>query len=249
VRTIAVLLLLLVWPADARVRSVRRPAPERILWIGAHPDDEALLAPILGQSCMEGSDVCSMLVMTRGERGDCALPGGCGDLGALRSSEMQKAAVLFHAHLALWTFSDVMSDVAATWSTEASGRAALISRIESLITAERPTIIYTFDPNHGSSCHPAHRAVGELVIAAVGKLKPAPRLVFVETIIQPGYVFASATPDARWLSGDWSYLIRDVQIHASQFKPEEVETLRRTPPEQRRVWLSTAPAQKYNCGT
>lgn len=242
-------MVLLAWPADARVRSVRHPPPDRILWIGAHPDDESLIAPILGPACVEGRDVCSMLVMTRGERGDCALPGGCGDLGAVRSAEMQSAADLFRAHLTLWTFGDVMSDVIGTWSAEAGGRDALISRIQSLITAERPTIIYTFDPNHGSSCHPAHRAVGELVIEAAARLNPAPRIMFVETVIQGSFVFSSATPDASWRSGGWEYLIRDVLIHASQFTPEQMDALRRTPAEQQGVWLATAPAQKYSCGT
>lgn len=248
-RLIAAFLILLSCPADARVRSVRHPSPERILWIGAHPDDEALIAPILGPSCVEGRDVCSMLVMTHGERGDCALPGGCGDLSDLRSAEMQRAADLFRAHLTLWAFSDVMGDVVGTWSAEAGGRDALISRLQSLIAAERPTIIYTFDPNHGSSCHPAHRAIGALVIEASARVNPSPRIMFVETIIQGGFVFSSATPDASWKPGGWEYLIRDALIHASQFTPEQVEALRRTPAEQQGVWLATVPAPEYGCGT
>lgn len=247
-RAVALLLLLMPWTAAARLRVVRQPAPERILWIGAHPDDESLIAPLLGRGC-QGSDVCSLLVMTRGERGDCMLPGGCGgDLGAVRAVEMQRAAELFRVHLTLWTLSDVMVDVAETWSSEAGGREALLSRIASVIVAERPTIIYTFDPYHGSTCHPAHRAVGELVIEAADRLKPIPHLVFVETIVESGYTFSSATPEATSISGGWEYLIRDLEIHASQFTPEQVETLRRTPEEQRRVWLANAPAQKYSCG-
>lgn len=72
-------------------------------------------------------------------------------------------------------------------------------------------------------------------------------VVFVETLIKEGFTFASATPDARWISGGWEYLIRDVQIHESQFTPEQIETLRRTPEEQRRVWLASTPAQEHHC--
>ncbi len=225
------------WTAAARPRSVRHPAPQRILWIGAHPDDESLVAPLLGRGCIERTDVCSLLVMTHGERGGP---------GALRAAEMQRAAEFFRAHLTLWTFSDVMVDVAQTWSSEAGGREALLSRIQSVIAAERPTIIYTFDPYHGSTCHPAHRTIGELVIEAAART--GLRMFFVETVVHDGYVFSSATPDALSISGGWEYLIRDLEIHASQFTPEQVETLRRTPEEQQRVWISTAPAQKYNCG-
>ncbi len=207
------------------------------------------MAPLLGPACIEGNDVCSLLVLTHGERGDCLLPGGCGDLGAIRAAEMQRAAEFFRARLRLWTFSDVQSDVVTTWSAEAGGHDALLSRIESVIAAERPTIIYTFDPYHGSSCHAAHRAVGELVIKALMRAgSTAARLMFVETLVQNGFVFSSATPEASSIPGNWQYLIDDVEIHTSQFTPEQVEALRRTPAEQRRVWLATTPAQKYSCG-
>ena len=78
------------------------------------------------------------MVMTRGERGVCLLPTGCGDdLGIIRSTEMDRAAAIFGAHLTLWTFADVSTDVTATWSAEAGGRAALIDRIRSVVAAER----------------------------------------------------------------------------------------------------------------
>src|SRR5213080_1305083 len=106
-----VLALLLLLQMDARIRSVHHPAPDRILWIGAHPDDEALIAPILGQSGTAAPDLCSLLILTRGERGDCVLPGGCGsDLGSVRAAEMAQSADFFHARLTLWTFSDVGTD-------------------------------------------------------------------------------------------------------------------------------------------
>ena len=239
-------LLLVCAPAFARVRGVQHPQADRILWIGAHPDDESLTAPILGPACRELAKVCSFLVFTHGERGDCFLPAGCGDLGSLRSEEMQSAANFFRAHLTLWSFSDVMTDVIATWSAEAGNRDMLTARIQSVIAAENPTIIYTFDPNHGSTCHPAHRAVGELVIEAVDGLKPAPHLIFVETIVGDGFSLSGATA-ATAFAGDWNYLIDDLQIHTSQFPPDVVDVLRRTPPERQRVWLATIPAQDYSC--
>jgi LmbE family N-acetylglucosaminyl deacetylase len=246
VKALVTALLLICTPGFARMRSVPHPQQQRILWIGAHPDDESLLAPILGPACREQGQVCSFLVFTHGERGDCSLPGGCGDLGSLRSMEMQSAADFFHAHLTLWNRSDVMTDVIATWSAETGSRGALIARIRSVIAAEEPTIIYTFDPNHGSTCHPAHRAVGELVIEAVDQSKIP--VMFIETVVGDGDSFSSATAGAIVVRGDWNYLIDDLQIHASQFSPDVVDLLRRTPTDQQVVWLATAPAQKYSCG-
>jgi len=216
------------------MRSVR--PPENILWIGAHPDDESLVAPLVPRS---------LIVMTRGEGG--------GD-PSVRSAEMQRAADLFHARLELWDFADVMNDVDATWSAEAGGHEALVNRLVAAILAERPTVIYTFDPNHGSSCHPAHREVGALVIEAVSRLGPAaPRLMFVETIITylaDGFAFAPADSDAIAVDAraSWHYFVDDVAAHASQFTSAQVEALRNIPDDERKVFLATAPSQKYSCG-
>ena len=223
--------------ASARLHSVR--PPEHILWIGAHPDDESLVAPLLG------GRTASLIVMTRGESG--------GD-PSIRSMEMQRAADLFHAHLELWDFGDVMNDVDAAWSTEAGGHDALVSRIAAAIVAENPSVVYTFDPNHGSSCHPAHREVGALVIEALARLGPAaPRVMFVETIITylpNGFLFTSATDEAIAVDArpSWHYVVDDIAAHASQFTSAQVEALRNISDDQRRVFLATAPAQKYSCG-
>src|SRR5207244_12091704 len=99
----------------ARTRAVG--PPERILWIGAHPDDEILISPILGRECVERGAQCALLVMTRGEGGGS---------GVVRAAEMQRAADMLHATLTHWTFADVMTDVDATWSAEAGGHDALV---------------------------------------------------------------------------------------------------------------------------
>ena len=223
---------------------MRHPPAQRILWIGAHPDDEGLVAPLLGHSCVDETDRCSLLVMTRGEGG--------GD-PAVRTAEMQRAAELFRAHLDLWDFADVGVNVDESWTAQAGGRDALLLRIAEEIARESPTIIYTFDPKHGSTCHPAHRALGALVVEAIDRLRSAPpRVLFVETIVQflPGdFVFRSATPDAMRIdaAASWHYLVEDVALHASQFSADQVEALRNIPTDERQVYVATVPAQKYSC--
>ena len=236
VRWIAVALLLsaTALPATPRTRAVRPPI-DRILWIGAHPDDETLIAPLLGRECVERGARCAMLVLTQGE---AAGP------GATRAAEMQAAANMLHAHLTLWTFSDVMSDAEAVWSGEAGGREALLDRIAAVIVAEAPTAIYTFDPTHGSTCHPAHRALGRLVVEAVSRIL-APPLFLVETAATfewSGFTFRSAVaqPVTIDATAEWSYLVRDAQLHASQFSSAQIESLANTPSEQRRVYLIDA---------
>src|SRR5437016_11853921 len=115
---LALILVAFALPLAARARAARPPL--RLLWIGAHPDDEILIAPLLGRECVERSAQCSLLVMTLGE---------AGGPGAVRAAEMQAAADALHAQLTLWAFSDVMGDADAVWSAEAGGRAALLDRI------------------------------------------------------------------------------------------------------------------------
>jgi len=224
---LGLVLLTLALPAVARTRAVRTSGA--ILWIGAHPDDEILLAPLLGRQCVERGARCALLVLTQGESGGSA---------AVRASEMQRAAEMLHATLTLWTFSDVITNVDSTWSGEAGGREALLARIAAEIAAAAPAAVYTFDPRHGSTCHPAHRALGALVIEALARMESPPPLFLVETT--PAFGSAVAEPMIIDATAHWSYLIRDAQIHASQFSATQVEALANVPPEQRRVYLIDA---------
>ena len=220
-RLLVALLLVFAIPLGARTRAAR--PPECILWIGAHPDDEILVSPILGRACVERGAQCAMLVMTRGEGGGAA---------EVRSMEMARAAETLHAALTHWTLPDVFGDVDAAWSAAAGGHAALVARIASEIAAVSPTLIYTFDPHHGSTCHPAHRALGALVLEAAPPNIP---IYLVETTDQ--FRSAVAEPIVVDATSTWFYFVRDAQIHASQFPPEQVDMFASLAAEQRRVWL------------
>lgn len=209
----------------ARVRAVRVPAGDRILWIGAHPDDEGLVAPILGRACVESRNKCDVVVLTNGS--------------AVRAAELQRAAANLHAGAIQLDYADVF-DITA-WGP----RDAIVARLASMITAERPTIIYTFDPRHGSSCHPAHRETGQLVLDAVASLgAAAPAVMLVETIIERNADsrisgFSPATPAAISVDATsaWHYLVDDAIANASQFDDESIALLRAVPAEEQRVWL------------
>ena len=206
---------LIALPLAARPRAARPPRLH-VMWIGAHPDDEILISPL----CATAD--CTFLVMTRGENGPCVLPGGCGDLGALRSAEMQSSAAALHARLTQWSFSDVIGEVDAVWSAEAGGRARLLARIGDAVAAEQPDVVYTFDPAHGSTGHAAHREAGQLVLDAIG---PA-HVRFVETAVT-GFTFSAANADAIEIdaTADWHYLVDTARLHASQFSPADVDAL------------------------
>ncbi len=206
---------------------------QRVLLVVAHPDDEIVFAPLLGSLCVEGTSRCTFVVVTRGEQGVCGLPGGCSpDLGTVREREMQAAATLFRAVLVQWAYPDVMQDVRSAW-----GGDELVGRIRTLIEAVDPTRILTFDPGHGTSCHPAHREIARMTIEAA-----APRQVFMlETFVRGTFEFVSARPGVAFLidaTPAWDYLIRDVEAHPSQFTPAQVELLRAVP--SKRMYFATS---------
>ena len=224
-----VALFVVAMPLQARTRAVHSPAHSRILCVGAHPDDESLLAPLLGRECVEEKAACTLLVLTRGENGECKLPGGCGDLGAIRAAEMVAAGDALHARVIQWSLPDVFTPE-ADWPAVGEQLAAVIS-------AEKPDVIYTFDPNHGSTCHPAHRYTGQLVLKAAAAVP----VFLIETAIRRvdgtiGFSSATASASAWDLRRWWSWMVIDLDAHRSQFSSEEVRAIAHIPENQQRVW-------------
>jgi len=222
---VIVLLIMLFGVCESsagRVRTVRPwlPRPQRILVIVAHPDDELLLAPYLASRCVRGGATCSLLVLTRGEGG--------GDPD-VRTGEMARSAALLNARLTQWSLPDGMT----AWND----RETLVRQLSDVIALENPDMILTFDPEHGTTGHPAHRETGTMVIET-----GATNVYLLETLAQfvgSGIVLSSAREDV-WAYepvADWEYAVRLAEIYASQFSGEQVESLRNLPSEQRRVWL------------
>jgi LmbE family N-acetylglucosaminyl deacetylase len=194
--------------------------------------------PLLGTACVENRAQCSLIVFTAGEAGACGLPSGCTpDLGEVRRGEMAAAASALHASLTQLDFPDVMENVRATWAAHDGSDAALLQHLRDLIAAEQPTLIVTFDPAHGSTCHPAHRALGALVLDACAGGSRCPPLYLVETSatfagsevrIEPAI---ESLNDALLfdVSADWHYITEDMALHASQFTPAQIASVSQTP--------------------
>lgn len=240
--------------------------------VTAHPDDEVLLAPLLGSVCVELEGDCRLLVATRGEGGICRLPDGCRpDLGAVRSTEMARAADPLHAELELWGLPDAPAsspaEVRSSWAAAAGGEGALLARLAAGIEAAAtgsgdPGTVLTFHPRHGSTGHPAHRALGALVLDAVATLPPdrRPPVYLLETRVRftedgtPSFRPDPEVPDllafdaSRWMirlgAPAWTYLQRAAAIHRSQFGDDLLNALAETPLRQRRVWLLRPPVGK-----
>ena len=234
------------------------PAPASVMWIGAHPDDEVPPAPLLARWCRGGGARCSMLIATRGERGACLLPAGClPDLATVRSAEALASAAFFGAELFLLSLPDGGGAAPPAWAPGTPGAADVVARLAAFLRAEAPEMVLTFDPRHGTSCHPDHRALAELVLHAVALVDPPPAVYLLETLVEidaqaPAFRFAPAATGTIGFDANeplvsasgpaWGAVESVMERHPSQFDAAWRAAVWRVPEEDRAVFLAPAAA-------
>jgi LmbE family N-acetylglucosaminyl deacetylase len=246
-----------------RKRSARPIAAplnaSNILFFGAHPDDEILAAPLLGEGCAALGRPCTLVSATKGEAGECLRREGClPSLAEVRSAELDASARLLGMTLSLGSMPDGSDAdperVLENWSAVAAGREQLIEAAIHEIVSSNADVVITFNPAHGSTGHPDHKAVGQLVLAAAGRLgERAPAVYFLETLATisddgmdvtlerspfASIVFDATQPLSWRRNARWDMMIFAAQLHRSQFPPALITSLALQPTEKRVVWLS-----------
>jgi LmbE family N-acetylglucosaminyl deacetylase len=232
-----------------------RLSEQRILFAGAHPDDEWGVAPLLADACIDGGAKCHFVVASEAHSYGCVPTIGLRDpkkCTSVRREEMQQSAALFGATLDFFGWEDFfygfnqsgMEKTIADWGSALGGRSSLVAQWENVLRERRPTIVFTFDPRHGSTCHPGHRAAASLLLEAVERLpvgaRPQVWLEQTDNIEsrspeveaanrEVGYV---AWPDAgrvHWFDADrklkngltaYDYALTVRRTHASQYPKE-----------------------------
>lgn len=239
-------------------------AGKRVLLVSAHPDDEGLFAPLMAEVCRFNGATCHMVVAADAKSPGCILTIKLDDLdkcSALRRMETKASAANLNAThefygwrdaLAPWNDAGLDRNI-SEWATEAGGREKLVARISETLTNFKPDFLLAFDPRHGTTCHPNHRAIVLLTLEALEKLPVAHRpQVWLESDFA---VPATTPPDlipivesfgiARW-PGDkapatwvdatfalpdgrtgWDYLVDALRLNATQFP--DVATGKTTP--------------------
>ena len=214
------------------------------MWIAAHPDDEAVVAPLLAKWCVEDEADCALMVLTRGESGPCLLSSGClPDVASVRSSEAGAASQLFRAGSILLTYPDGGGVAKPVWSDTAA------ETIARYIEAFRPELILTFDPRHGTTCHPDHRETGKLVLEAVERLSYEPKVYLLETVVSVStdpltisFLPALASAERFDATRSWQAIFDDMRRHPSQFDAQWIFAVARVLPQDRAVFI--APAER-----
>ncbi|HET7436498.1 MAG TPA: PIG-L family deacetylase [Thermoanaerobaculia bacterium] len=226
------------------------------MWIAAHPDDEAVVAPLLAKWCIDDHARCSFLVLTRGEAGDCLLPNGCHpDLATVRSAEAAAATQYFHADSILLTLPNESAFGLPDWRESSSGRPDVVAQVAALIEAVHPALILTFDPRHGTTCHAEHMETGAIALEAVERLSFTPDVYLLETRLsftsEPfGIGFDRADVAAQRFDANqmlpftgraaWEEVTSDMDRHPSQFNAEWIAAVAATPASDRAVYIERA---------
>lgn len=224
-----------------------------VLWVGAHPDDESMVAPLMSDWCTRTR--CVFLVLTRGEGGSCGLQSGCfPSLGAVRTLEMQASARLFDAGLVQETLANASSTAQQArdvWVAEAGSESALVERVARVMRNERVDLVVTFDPLHGGTCHGEHRAAAAVALVAADSAGlPRARVLLVSSILTVetpsspmavGFT-APAGGEVRWSfsGGTWQRLSDVMRTHASQFTSVLIDGAANAPQRLRTSYFRTA---------
>ncbi len=145
----------------------------RVLWVGAHPDDESFAGAILAKAGLRCHCPLHFLVLTRGEGGECCLPSGpVADLGAVRAQELGHVAELYNATLEVESFFNASIPVESfPYRHELANRWAELKDpavvVAQTIRTFRPDVILTFAPDFGSTGHPEHQLTSRFTTAGI----------------------------------------------------------------------------------
>ena len=162
---------------------------ERVLWVGAHPDDETSSSALLARA-KDIAGVLYMATLTRGENSD-KLWGGLRrgtEIGKAREALFAKSAAVFRADgfdvgpfvngpstiedldalpsnapFRDWPASATSDDVIAKWSQEGDPVGYLVH----VLRVRRPDVVISMDDYCGVSGHDEHIAVGKLLRQAL----------------------------------------------------------------------------------
>lgn len=145
----------------------------RVMWVAAHPDDETMVGAILAYASLRCGCPLSMVVLTRGDGGECCLEEGCKpDLATIRAGEMKVAAELYKAELTQGSYFNAplpvesfpkRHELAKIWKDKYDPTLFIGERIR----YHKPDVVFIFEPTHGFTGHPEHQVCSRFTQAAI----------------------------------------------------------------------------------
>ncbi len=218
----------------------------KLLWVGAHPDDEIPSSPLLRLLCERSGTQCFFVSLTSGESGSCEIAGGClPTLASVRESEYTQMGQYMNGSVTVLDLADGAAGsklgVLGNWALQEGGETQLLEKMKTAILAFGPDAVLTLDPRHGTTCHPDHRAAGELALqAAVDLGYPRSALFVVESVIlgvggstTPGFqpaVLADENVESISVDGSWMTILDLMgEVYKSQYTAQVVQSVLEIP--------------------
>lgn len=230
-------------------------APDaRVLWVGAHPDDEALVGPILARACRGLKRPCRLLVLTHGDGGECLRWPNCNpSLAEVRGEELREVARRFHAQLEHhdywnaplpWDSFPRREEIAARWIADHDPTRVVARAIDEL----KPTVLLTFDADRGFTGHPEHQLAARFAMAGAARATwKVPNVYQVVNHFWITRLLGTADPNAPTESfdthaacGSPGRTCLDVALrisHAHRTQARDMGTVRALRPQMGRFWL------------
>lgn len=242
-------------------------AGKRILLVSAHPDDEGLFAPLMAEVCRFNGATCHLVVAADAHSPGCIRTINLEDrnkCSAMRRMETAASAANLNASHEFYGWKDVLvpwNDAGVDrnithWADAAGGRDKLVDRISQSLEQFKPDFVLGFDPRHGTTCHPNHRAIILLTLEALDKLpaKHRPQVWLESDFAVPTSAPADLAPiiegygvvpwpgddtpttwyDATFILPDgrkaWDYLVDAYRLNGTQFPEVASGKLTPNPP-------------------
>lgn len=194
---------------------------ERVLFVAAHPDDAEFWAGGTIARWTEAGVTVTYAVLTDGEAGGSDTRLAPGEIAAMRRAEQEQAAAVLG-----------VSSVRFLGREEDGldrGDPRLRRELARIIRQDRPQVVVTWTPEWNwqrfRSCHPAHRATGEIALNAVypdaGNPLAHPALLSEEGLqpwtVREAWLINSPSPDHYVdITGMFDRKVAAVRAHHSQ---------------------------------
>lgn len=167
--------------------------PFHYVFIGAHPDDELMVYPLMKNFCAENNAYCAMIIGSRGRQGCNNLtPTQCGNV---REPELKNSAYYLESDLWHFDFPDGANEISPyNWngvksafdrSSRLLGYSNTVALIKSIFrkikSPSSELVVISHSPDHGSTGHLDHKVLASLTTDAIRELKSEINIIHLKS--------------------------------------------------------------------
>jgi LmbE family N-acetylglucosaminyl deacetylase len=209
-------------PGDLATHPIM--SKSKLVWFGAHPDDEIYASGLLKSFCYLPGKTCVLVTLTNGRSSELVAAGSYVGATSVRQYSLTANSA------------STVAGVMATWNAQAGTAANLTNFIKGEIQTFAADVIVTMDPRHGTTCNADNRAAAGVVLAGAAAAGFSSGSIYmIESMIDSNGGLKEATASDNLIqtfsmTGLWSSLVHMMDVvYASQFSDSQVATLSAAP--------------------